>query len=778
MAEKILLNIDWRFHRGEIEVEMPPYKGASYMQAKTEQMLTGPAAYAYNDRVNDYRMSALYTSEKWENVTLPHDYVLLAEPKEEYNCGLGYFKYENAWYRKHFSLCEDDKEKRLALYFEGIATESEVFINGCPVARNFCGYTSFEVDITDFVRFDKENVVAVHTVTSHHESWWYEGGGICRNVWLKKSSPLHVALYGIYAKNKKLDDENWEVTIETEVENDFTEQKTADVYTYIYSASGKKIAESFSTIEIAEYSKATAKCKAIINSPKLWSPETPVLYTVKSEIVIDNAVYDSDTTRIGFRTFEATVNGFFINGKKYKIQGLNVHEDFGLTGRAIPENIHRYKLKMLKEMGANAYRCSHYPQNEALMDALDEEGFIVMAETRHFDSSREGLKQLEMLVKRDRNHPSVFFWSLGNEEPKHRTDDGLRMFRRMRALVKKLDDTRLITSAVCAPPEKAPIMAELDIIGINYNLDMYDDARRLYPGKPFIATEYSATSTTRGWYKDDCPARGYMSAYDKDTDSLFRSREYSWKFIAASDDILGGYQWDGFEHRGECLWPRLCSQAGAIDLFLRKKDAFYQNQSQWSDKPMIHLLPHWNLPEKEGALIRVVTYTNCEEAELFLGGMSLGKQSVEKHQVVEWKVPYVDKKVSVVGYIGGKKVATDYTERTGTAVSLKLELDNGDITANGSDIALVSCYALDKSGKKVPNASCFVSFATNKLGKIVGTGSDVCDHNRVDLPERRMREGVCVAAIKAGNEAGVLKVYAESDGIIGDTLEITLSEDK
>ncbi len=776
MAEKILFNNDWRFHKGEIEVQMPPYKGASYMQAKTEHMLTGPAAYAYNDRINDYRTSTLYTSEKWQAVNLPHDYILLSEPDEQYNCGLGYFKYENAWYRKHFSLCEDDRTKRIALYFEGIATESEVFVNGCSVARNFCGYTSFEVDITDFVYFDKENIVAVHTVTSRHESWWYEGGGICRNVWLKKSSPLHFALYGLYAKPELCKNNTWKVSLSAEIENCFDVVKNADVHISICDNKGNCVGSFATGIAVNEFGSTVAKGEITVTNPMLWSPDTPVLYTVKADIVLNSAICDSESTRIGFRTFTANQNGFFINGKPYKIKGLNVHEDFGFTGRAIPENIHRYKLKMLKEMGANGYRCSHYPQNEALMDALDEEGFIVMAETRHFDSSEEGIKQLEMLIKRDRNHPSIFFWSLGNEEPRHRTENGLKTFRRMRAAAKKLDDTRLFTSAVCAPPEKAPIMAELDVIGINYNLDMYDDARRLYPDKAFIATEYSATSTTRGWYKDDCPARGYMSAYDKDTDSLFRSREYSWKVIAASDDILGGYQWDGFEHRGECLWPRLCSQAGAIDLFLRKKDAFYQNLSQWSSAPMIHMLPHWNLPEKDGTLIRVVAYTNCEEAELFLGNISLGKQLIEKYGIAEWKVPYVDKKVKVVGYINGKATVSDFVERTGTAVSLKLELDNDHLAANGDDIAIVSCYALDVSGRKVPSASCLVSFATNKLGQIVGTGSDVCDHNRVDLPVRRMREGVVAAAIRVGNEGGILKVYAEADGLAGDTIEITLKE--
>lgn len=778
MAEKVLFNENWNFHRGEIEVEMPPYKGAAYMQAKTESMLTGPAAYAYNDRVNDYRMSALYTSEKWEKVDLPHDYVILQEPKEQYNCGLGYFKYENAWYRKHFKLDSSDIGKRIAIYFEGVATHCEVFVNGVSVGRNFCGYTSFEVDITDFVWYEKENVVAVHVITDRHECWWYEGGGICRNVWLKKSEPLFIPLFGVYARPEYLGNEKWELRFESEIENSYAKETEATVCFTLFDKDGNTVAKESVAVELEAFCKGKAVAKTMIDTPKRWDIESPYLYTVLSEVYIGDILCDSESVVTGFRTFSVSPDGFFLNGRKVVIKGLNVHEDFGLMGRAVPENIHRYKVQMLKEMGANGYRCSHYPHAEAVMKALDENGFIVMSEVRHYNSSPEGLRQLEMLVKRDRNHPSVFFWSLGNEEPRHRTDDGIRMYRRMKAHAKRLDNTRLFTSAVCAPPDKAPIMAELDVIGINYNMDMYDDARRLYPGKAFIATEFAATSTTRSWYKEDSLVRGYMSAYDKDTDSLFRSREFCWKFITSSNDIIGGYQWDGFEHRGESLWPRLCSQAGAIDLFLRKKDAFYQNLSHWSNEPMIHILPHWNLPEREGATVRVAAYTNCEEAELFFGGESLGKQKLSKYSVLSWSVPYLDKTITAVGYIGGKAVVSTSVEKSGNPVRLKLELDNSDIVANGQDVALISCYALDEKGRKVPCASPTVYFTTNKLGKIVGTGSDVCDHERLDMPYRRMREGVVALAVRVGKDAGMLRIYAEADGLMGDTLEIALLEEK
>ena len=779
MPEKILFNDDWRFHRGEIEVDTPPYKGAAYMQAKTESMLTGPAAYAYNDRPNDYRTSALYTSEKWEKVDLPHDYVLLQEPKEEYNCGLGYFRYENGWYRKHFKLTEEDKGRRLALIFEGVATHCEVFVNGVPLRRNFCGYTTFEVDISDFVRFDKENIVAVHVITDRHECWWYEGGGICRSVLLKKSDPVHIPLFGVYVRPQHLGNEQWEVTFSCELENGSDADAVADVCFTLLDKDGGEVLRAKAAADVCAYGKATASVTARLQDPTRWDTEDPYVYRVKTEVFCGERLCDAETVPTGFRTFAATQKGFFLNGRKVQIKGVNAHEDFGLSGRAVPENIHRYKVKLLKEMGANGYRCSHYPQAEALMDALDQNGFIVMSEVRHYNSSPDGLCELEMLVKRDRNHPCVFFWSLGNEEPRHKTDEGVRMYRRMRAAAKKLDDTRLFTSAICAPPEKAPIMGELDVIGINYNLELYDEARRLYPGKPLLATEFCATSTTRGWYGDDCPERGYMSAYDKDTDALFRSREYSWKVLSSADDILGGYQWDGFEHRGECLWPRLCSQAGAIDLFLRKKDAFYQNRSQWSDEPMIHLLPHWNLPKREGAPVRVAVYTNCEEAELFLGKTSLGKQTVDKYAVVSWDVPYLDRRVSVVGFSGGKAVARDAVEKTGKPHRLCLALDNeGDVTANGRDIALFSCTVLDENGRTVPNACPTVAFSTNRFGRIVGTGSDVCDHNRVDLPVRRMRAGVIAIAVRVGKEAGKLQLCAEAEGLVGDTLEITLGEDK
>lgn len=328
-----------------------------------------------------------------------------------------------------------------------------------------------------------------------------------------------------------------------------------------------------------------------------------------------------------------------MNDRYVKIKGVCSHQDFGLTGIAVPDNVQRYKIEMIKEMGANGFRTSHYPHGEATMDALDELGFVVMAETRWFESTEEGKAQLKMLMKRDRNRPSVFFWSVGNEEPHHTTEVGRQICRNLVSFAKKLDDTRPVMTATDVP-HIATVNDETDIIGINYSLGKYDEVHKKYPQKAVFASECCATGTTRGWYDADAPEKGYYSAYDKDTTAWFLSREHTWKFMAERDWIFGAYQWAAFEHRGETVWPRLCSVSGAIDLFLQKKDAFYQNMSHWIEKPMVHLLPHWNFEGREGEVITVCAYTNCQELELFLNGKSLGKRQIEKYGHGEWKVEY------------------------------------------------------------------------------------------------------------------------------------------
>jgi len=776
MREKINFDKNWLFHKGDIDIPLPTDKGPIYTSSKTERMHWGPASRFYNSVPDDFSTTYELCTDRWDYVDLPHDYIIEGTPSKNQNNALGFFEYDNAWYRKKFTLSEEDKEKRLTLLFEWIATHATVYLNGCLLKHNFCGYNSFEVDITDYVKFGSdENVLAVYVQYCGHEGWWYEGAGIYRHVWLTKTDLVSVDLWGVYVAPKKLENDEWEVKIETTIRNDRYENLNVSAHSFIIDENENIVAQACSEINVPLREKSTAVYHTIVKEPMLWDTDTPHLYTVKTVLSVAGAEVDEYTTRTGFRTFTFVKDeGLFLNDRPIKIKGVCAHQDFGITGKAVSDNVYRYKVEMLKEMGANGYRTSHYPHSEATMDALDELGFIVMDETRWFDSTSEGIEQLEMLVKRDRNRPSVLFWSVGNEEPHHGTEEGRRICKSMMACVRKLDNTRCVMTAV-SEPRDSTVYDELDAIGINYNLNMYDELHKKYPDKPIFASECCATGSTRGWYDDDFPQGAYLSAYDKDTNTWFLGREKTWKFICERKWIIGGYQWAGFEHRGEAVWPRLCSVSGAIDMFLQKKDAFYQNQSHWiEDRPIVHLLPHWNFKGREGEIIKVWAYTNCDELELLLNGSSLGKKIIEKYGHGEWLVEYQPGVLSVEGIRDGKVVCKDERTTTGKAEKLNLKLENKIENANGTDIAIISCYCTDSNGIEVPDASPYVRFNTNSLGTIVGTGSDNTDHNPVQLPERRMYAGRITVAVKVGTREGHLKVYASAENMADGVLTIDL----
>ena len=769
MREKILFNDNWKFYRGKPDYDnIVPFV---YSIAKTARKLTGPAAVSCPETMVD---------SLWRDVALPHDYIIEQTPDKSENRSLGYFKYGDAWYRKTFTLPESDRGRRITLLFEGIASQSVVYLNGAPLKRNFSGYNSFEINISDMAIYgDKENVLAVYVDTAEHESWWYEGGGIYRDVWLIKTEDVAIDLWGVYIAPKKQSDDLWSVRIETELINSRYDAADVRVSHTLFDAEGTAVAECSAETVLDLRSNGKTRAELTVSAPKLWDIDSPYLYSVKTTVAAAGEVVDEHTDRTGFRTFYADPEkGFFLNDRHVKIKGVCSHQDFGLTGKAVSDNVHRYKVELIKEMGANGYRTSHYPHPNAVMDALDELGFIVLAETRWFSTAEENLEQLEMLIKRDRNRPSIFFWSLANEEPILKTESGRRTFKNLKAFVQKLDDTRYITTAD-NNFEMDSVFPELDLVGINYNLFKYDDVHREFPNMPVFASECCATGTTRGWYDASSPERSYVDAYDKDVDRLFKSRERTWKFLTEREWVMGGFQWIAFEHRGETFWPRLCSQSGAIDLFLQKKDAFYQNQSHWiEDRPIVHLLPHWNFRGREGEKIRVVAYTNCEELELYLNGKSLGKQQIEKYGHGEWQVEYEPGTIAVEARSGDKTLCRDEQTTTGRAEKLNLRLDNRVSGANGRDTAVITCYCTDSDGRFVPDAAPFVNFSTNGLGTIVGTGSDISDTTAVSLPSRRMRMGTITVAVIVGKTAGDLKVYASSENQEGTVLTIPLNEVK
>lgn len=735
-------------------------------------MLWGPASTAYND--NSDRYDHIDNTDFWETVTLPHDGIISQAPSKENNNALGYFDYQNLWYRKHFTLSDADKDKHLTLYFEGVTGNATVYLNGCLVKRHCGGYAPFEVDITDFALFDRENLLAVYVDVSHHEGWWYEGAGIYRHVWLVKTDTTAVDLYGVFVcPVKKENESGWTLKTEVTLRNTAFADDRVTVSVAYLDADGQTIAQTDEQpLCVEAQSKAKLCMHTDVDGVKRWDIDDPNLYTAVTTVKRDGAVIDTVTDRFGFRTFRFdAAHGFFLNERPVKIKGVCCHQDFGLTGRAVADNIYRYRIQLMKEMGANGYRTSHYPHAEATMDALDELGLVVMDETRWFSTSEESKEQLKTLIKRDRNRPSVILWSVGNEEPFHTEQRGVRITKGLKALVRRYDTSRPITTAVSIEPQDAPTLGVCDVIGINYNLSAYDTIHKKYPDIPLVSSECCATGTTRGHYADDAPIRGYINAYDHDANYWFLGRENTWKFIMAREWVAGSFQWAGIEHRGETVWPRLCSQSGAVDLFLQKKDAFYQNQSHWSDTPMIHLLPHWNHVGREGKEIDVWAYTNCEVAELYLNGKSLGVRQLEPYSHAAWQVPFERGVLEVVGRKNGQEVARDRVETTGKPIALKLTLEN-EITSVGSDVALVRCEAVDAAGRCVPDAEgVTVQFDVDAGGELLGTGSDISDPTPVTCPDRRMRAGVCVAAVRVKKET--VCVTARAFGL--DSAEVTLS---
>ena len=779
MREKILFNKDWRF-LGEVPAERPvKTKSGTYLSAKTGRLKWGPGVYDHVDMPEHWDLEHELTPERWQCVDLPHDYIISQTPDPTEVGALGFFKYHHAWYRKHFTVSECDRDKRIVIYFEAVTGNSEIYLNNCLLHRSTSGYASFEVDITDVVDFEKENVLAVYVDPDSREGWWYQGAGIYRNVWLVKTAKTAIDMYGVFLPVRKSGATLWNIPVEVEVFNvDYSDSKF-DVLCDIISPDGRKVAGCEFSGSVEARSRNIIKGECSIDDPELWDINDPVRYTaVVSLRDEDGNIFDVYEQKFGFRTIKfCPETGFYLNGRNVKIKGVCAHLDFGLTGKAVPDNICRHKVKLCRDMGANAYRTSHYPHQDAVMEACDTLGVMVLDENRRFESTEETMKHLEMLIKRDRNRPSVILWSTGNEEMVYHTiDQGKRIHRAMEHLIKKLDPTRLTTCALTNIYEST-LQDVCEVVGANYCLLHLDDLHAKTPGKPFISSENCATGSTRAWYYGNCPESGRIDARDCEVDfsGALGGRKNTWKTIMARPWCAGGFQWDAFEHRGEAVWPRLSSVSGAIDLFLQKKDAFYQNQSHWLDEPMIHLLPHWTHPGMEGRSIEVWCYTNCQEAELFVNGVSQGRKVCEPYTQVVWNVVYTPGKIEVKGYIDGSECAYKFYETCGKPVKLALRLETPELFANGIDVAFLTCTALDEEGREVPATGIEVDFSVSGAGKIVGTGSDNTDHVPVPSCRRRMYAGLISAAVKCLEDKGnTFTLRADAPGLISAVIDVKL----
>ena len=729
--EQLLLDFGWKFHLGN--------EWAFAQNLAKAGTGSGPASMSFSDA-------------SWRPVNLPHDWVVelpfdsTADAGHGFKpVGPGFPQTSVAWYRRTFDLPETDAGKRLWLEFDGVFRNCDVFVNGWFVGHHNSGYDSFRYDITDVANYSGKNIVAVKVDASQFEGWFYEGAGIYRHVWLVKTAPVAIAPNGIFVwsvfKNN-VPEGPAAILVEATLFHSTNVATAIKVNCQIISPDGK----SLSTFEnsIAAESQPVIGLQTSIDSPELWSPENPKLYKLITTVETGGKVVDQKETEFGIRTVAFDPDkGFLLNGKPYELKGTCNHQDHAGVGAALPDALQYFRVKKLKEMGCNAIRTSHNAPTPELLDACDHLGLLVMDENRLLGSDAANLAQFEGQILRDRNHPSVAIWSLANEEfTVQDTPAGKRVANTMQTLLQQLDPTRPITYAAPVGDDyEQNINSVIEVRGWNYHVgqDM-DNYHREHPVQPEVGTEQGSTVSTRGIYVTD-PARGYVSAYDTNAQPWSSTAERWWSYFAERPWLSGGFIWTGFDYRGEPTpygWPCINSHFGVLDMCGFPKDLYYYYQSWWTDKPVVHLLPHWNWPGKEGQDINVWCFSNCKEVELFLNGKSLGRKTMEPNSHLEWTVTYEPGTLSAQGYDSdGKLIATTKVETTGAPAAVRLEPDRITINADGEDVSVITVSVRDARNRIVPVATNLVDFDLEGPGKIlgVGNGDPSCHEPDIYLPK-------------------------------------------
>ncbi|HLH81519.1 MAG TPA: beta-galactosidase GalA [Chthonomonas sp.] len=734
----------------------------------------GPALPSYND-------------SQWRVVHLPHDFVVEGNYDEHADGSHGFLPTNVAWYRKRFYIPASAKGESVWIYFEGIYRDSRFWLNGHFLGRHQSGYIGVRYDISPFVHYGAWNVLAVRVDARSAEGWWYEGGGIYRHVWLTIANPLHIVPWGVFVTSKLPSSHQALLTIQTDVTNQSKQARSVHLLSLILDATGKPIAHATSTLFVPQGQTRQIVQNISVPNPHLWSLDSPYLYTAVSRIEQGDEPLDEVKTEFGVRTIEFRADtGFYLNGKPVKLKGTCNHQDFAGVGIAMPDNLLWWRIAKLKEMGSNAYRCSHNPPSEELLTACDHLGMLVMDENRHLGdvytpktphgAPYSNLSDLAAMIQRDRNHPSIIMWSMCNEEPLQGTEEGARIFAAMKKVVLSLDPTRPVTCAMNGDWGKGISNVE-DLQGGNYNPGGYDWFHQHFPDKPFFASEAGSTVSDRGIYAND-PQKGYVSAYDLNAPPWAQTAEDAWRPVAERPFVAGCFIWTGFDYRGEPTpywWPCINSHFGIMDMCGFPKDNYYYYKAWWGDKPIVHILPHWNWQGQEGKPISVWCYSNADEVELFLNGQSLGKKPMPKWGHVEWSVPYRPDTLEAKAYdASGQTVATDIVETTGPAAALRLLPSTTTLPADGEEVALIEVDVVDSQGRTVPTSDNLVHFQVTGAGTIAGVGNgDPSCHQPNIADYRSAFNGKCMLIVRAGEHAGLIHVRASADGLAPAELTIT-----
>lgn len=782
-----------------------------------------------------------YDDSDWRKLNLPHDWAVEGDFSKDNPSGTGGGALPGGigWYRKSFVVDEAYAGKKVFIDFDGVYMNSEVFVNGISLGKRPYGYISFRYDMTPYLKMGEENVLAVRVDNQEQpNSRWYSGCGIYRNVWLTLTHPVHVDLWGTYVTTPQVSDEEAIVSVCTSIKNEGTADAEVKVISALLDAEGNRVGETASVLPVSKDSVATYQQSIQVASPILWSVDNPYLYTLKTEVWADDKLVDTYETKTGIRSFEFSAEkGFILNGKQVKINGVCMHHDLGCLGAAVNRRAIERQLEILKGMGCNGIRCSHNPPAPELLQLCDEMGFIVMDETfdmwrkrkttydysRYFNEWHE--RDLTDLMLRDRNHPSIFMWSIGNEVLEQWSDanaDTLSLeeanmilnfghsaemlatagsemsvnsllTKKLAEMTRKLDPTRPVTAGCNEPNPSNHLFASgaLDIIGFNYHDDWFMGVPTNFPGMPFIVTESVSGLMTRGYYRmpsDEpvvCPERWDRPYYDPSFScSSYDNCRVPWgnhhegtlKLVQNNDFISGQYIWTGFDYIGEPTpygWPARSSYFGIVDLAGFPKDVYYMYQSQWTDKDVLHLFPHWNWEEGQDIDLWAY-YNNADEVELFINGKSQGVKSKEKDVYhVAWRVKYEPGTVKAVSRKDGKVVLEKVIHTAGEPVQVRLTADRTTIQADGTDLSFVTVEIVDKDGNLCPNADNLVHFEVEGEAFIAGVdnGSPI-SMERFKDNRRKAFYGKCLVVLQNNGKKGNITLKALSDGLQGAEIKI------
>ncbi|MBG0860772.1 MAG: DUF4982 domain-containing protein [Bacteroidales bacterium] len=779
----------------------------------------------------------------WRTVDLPHDWAIEGPFSDTLENNTGLLPWKGiGWYRKHFTVNESDKDRRFYIDFDGAMAYAKVWLNGKFVGEWPYGYTSFRLDLTPYIKTGGENVIAVRLDTKSWDSRWYPGAGIYRNVWLVKTRPVHIAYNGVYCTTPEIKKETGTVSLNTEVESHLDGPIPVTIKAAVYKLNEKL---ELSLSPVAESPVAGAVITAMDNhrfrldltvkNPVLWDIENPELYTAVVTVSLGSTIVDRYATNFGFRTLNFTPrDGFYLNGKRVEIKGVCNHHDLGALGAAFNTRAAERQLEILKEMGCNAIRTSHNPPAPELLDLCDKMGFLV--EDEAFDTWKTPKKRndynklfyawheedLRAMVRRDRNHPSVFIWSTGNEVG---DQNNPALSESLRAVIKSEDNTRPVTVG-CNWDESGTngFQKTVDVFGINYRLYRYDAffAYKDNINLPFHSSESASTVSSRGEYffpvvegdlNNNLPGNGIfqVSSYDLAYPAWASTADQQWQMQDKYPSVFGEFVWTGFDYLGEPTpyggdltglrpgnrrydmakamldkqnvteVPSRSSYFGIIDLAGFKKDRFYLYQSRWKpDLPMAHILPHWNWPERKGQVTPVHVYTSGDEAELFLNGKSLGKKKkgVSEYRLRWDDVVYQPGELKVIAYKDGQKWAEDVMKTTGKAYQLVMAADRQTVAADGKDLIFVTVRIEDKNKLLVPRSNNPISFSIEGPGRIVATDNgDATSHESFQSPSRKAYNGLCLVIVAAEKGAsGSFTLKGNSKGLKTAAVKIDIGK--